>query len=171
VLNPGSFSADIKGMVKLKLLFSLCVGTAVYVILSLFAGNDGLLATRQLETELTAMSVRSARLEALNTALKTEANALQQDPEVIAAYARRLGFAAPGEKLIKVQGRAPIDLRDPGAVFPRTPVIAISEWVCKLAGISAASLTFTLLFLAGVISSAVRPRRQNSAAYGIPKYA
>jgi cell division protein FtsB len=84
-------------MVKLKLLFSLCAGTAVYVVLSLFAGNDGFLATRQLELELSAMSARSARLEALNTALQTETLALRQDPEVLAAYARRLGYATPGE--------------------------------------------------------------------------
>jgi cell division protein FtsB len=157
-------------MVKLKLLFSLCAGTAVYVALSLFAGNDGFLATRQLELELTAMSVRSARLEALNTALQTEALALQQDPEVIAAYARRLGYAAPGEKLIKVQGRAPTDaiLRDPGAALPRTPVTAISEEVCKIVGIIVASFTFALLLLAGAISSAIShtSRREIPIAYG-----
>jgi cell division protein FtsB len=162
-------------MMKLKLLFALCAGTAVYVILSLVAGNDGLMATRQLEVELTAMSVRSARLEALNTALQTETRALQQDPEVIAAYARRLGYAAPGEKLIKVQGRTPTDaiLRDPGAVLPRTPVTALSEWVCKLVGICVASLTFVLLLLAGIISSAIAPtyRRQSSSAFGTPAYA
>jgi cell division protein FtsB len=161
-------------MVKLKLLFALCVGTAVYVILSLIAGNDGLIATRQLELELTAMSVRSARLEALNTALQTETRALQQDPEVIAAYARRLGYAAPGEKLIKVQGRAPADtiLLDPGVALARTPLTALSEWVCKLVGIIAAALTFVLLLLAGIISGAIsHTRRQSPLAFGASAYA
>ena len=157
-------------MVKLKLLFALCFGTAVYVILSLVAGNDGLFATRQLEMELTAMSVHSARLEALNTALKNEAAALQQDPEVIAAYARRLGYTAPGEKLIKVQGRAPTDalLRDPGAAHPRNPITALSERVCKLMGITAAAFTFMLLLLAGIISSAISSRRESQSAFGEP---
>jgi hypothetical protein len=73
-----------------------------------------------------------------------------------------------------VQGRTPIDalLRDPGAVLPRTPITALSEETCKIAGIAVASLTFSLLLLIGLIYPLLfyPQRRQNPPVFGNAKY-
>ena len=63
-------------------------------------------------------------------------NALQKDMDVIASYAKRLGYVAEGEKLIKISGLAPYfePIFDYGFVLKSKPVVYIPEWICKSCG-------------------------------------
>jgi cell division protein FtsB len=153
-------------MIKLKFLFAVLSGTAVYVALSLVAGTDGIVASHQLEAELGAMAERTARLEALNTSLLTEHLALQHDPEVIAAYARKLGYVAPGEKLVKVQGFDDIAAaRTSGTVLPRTIPAALPEWVCKTVAFALGGLVFILSLLVEAIDALSHGKRDRTGEF------
>ncbi|AEE16942.1 FtsB family cell division protein [Treponema brennaborense] len=136
-------------MLRLKVLISICAGTLVYVLASFFGGQDGLWAMHQLELQKQDISVRVAEIAKINEELLLEYMALKQDPDVIAAYARKLGYVSEGEKLVKISGLAPqyTPLYNAGVLLKSSPVSFIPEWVCKLFGLLVGTLTFVLLLL------------------------
>ncbi|MDR3311618.1 MAG: septum formation initiator family protein [Spirochaetaceae bacterium] len=121
----------------MKILLALCAGTAVYVFISLLVGQDGFIAAKQMTSQQQLISARVSKLEAIHDSLQIEYTALQSDPEVIASYARKLGFVGADERLIKVTGLPSREtlVYDQGTVFKRDAVVALPEWICKVAGI------------------------------------
>ena len=136
-------------MSKIKALTAVFWGTLAYVLLSFFGGQDGLWAERQLEAQKREISLRTAGLARINTELQLEYQALKSDPEVIASFARKLGYVSDGEKLVKINGLPAIaqPVYDTGTVLKRSEVRSIPEWVCKLTGICIAVLVLCLLLL------------------------
>jgi cell division protein FtsB len=136
-------------MSKIKALTAVFWGTLAYVLLSFFGGQDGLWAERQLETQKHEISLRTAGLARINTELQLEYQALRSDPEVIASFARKLGYVSDGEKLVKINGLSAIaqPVYDTGTVLKRSELRSIPEWVCKLAGICVAVLVLCLFLL------------------------
>jgi cell division protein FtsB len=142
-------------MTKFRALFAIFLGTAVYVFVSLFGGQDGFWAAKQLLEQQSVISERTKAIAAINEELSFEYTSLKQDPGIIAAYARKLGYVADAEKLVKITGlpvRSPI-IYDPGTIVKRQDVTCIPEWICKLSGILVSSLTFMALLLFGAVKS------------------
>ena len=74
------------------------------MLISFLGGQNGLWAMRQLEEQRQEISINMAEIAKINEELELEYTALRNDMDVVAAYARRLGFVAEGETLVKVTG-------------------------------------------------------------------
>lgn len=142
----------------MRLLTAICLGTAVYVFVSLFGGQDGLWAASQLLVQRREINEQTSRIISLNKELSIEYAALKQDPGMIASYARKLGYVNDNEKLVKITG-LPVRysaIYDPGTVLKRQEIACIPEWICKLSGVAVSALTFMVLMLI----NALRPRER-----------
>lgn len=137
-------------MTRTKYLTAVLLGTFAYTMLSLFAGRDGTGVYRQLEKQKREISRRTAEIQKINDELSLEYTALEKDRDVIAAYARKLDYVKPGEKLVKITGLRPYQttLYDTGTVLKRSPVTYISESVCKAVGAAFFAVSLLLMFLA-----------------------
>jgi cell division protein FtsB len=136
-------------MLKIKVLVAVCLGTAVYVVVSLFGGQDGLLATRQLAEQRQQIIAWTNDIITTNIELSVKYTALKQDPDIIAAYARNLGYVSNTEKLIKISGlssRGQV-MYDPGVVLKRDEIAFLPEWVCKFSGVIVGALAFAVFIL------------------------
>ncbi|MBQ1983067.1 MAG: septum formation initiator family protein, partial [Spirochaetaceae bacterium] len=83
-------------MRKNTILLSISIGTLVYVLISLFCGQNGLWAESQLASQKMDLCNNIAQIQKINDELSLEYTALMQDNEVISAHARRLGFVNDG---------------------------------------------------------------------------
>lgn len=119
------------------------------MIFSFFVGKDGLWATEQLLSQKRYLSTHTANIEKTYEDLSIEKLALQSDLDVIAAYARKLGYIGQGEKLIKVSGLPTRDTQiyDPGTLKKHTEVKFIPDYICKLSGF----FVFLLLLLIQIL--------------------
>lgn len=159
-------------MKRFTLLFAAFLGTFVYVLLSRTGGRDGIWASHQLYKQKMELSVHAAEIQTINDELVLEYTALQKDPDVIAAYAKKLGFVGPNEHLVKITGlqAAPVSLYNTGVVLKREKIYSLSESVCKAAG--------TVVFLLVVIISALlhyseelaQNKKEHTVIKGIPLY-
>jgi cell division protein FtsB len=148
-------------MTTLKVLIALCLGAVVYVFVSLFGGQDGFWAASQLMDQQEQISGQTSNIIAINDELSLEYAALRQDPEIIGAYARKLGYVGDAEKLIKIiglpsRGRP---IYDPGTVLRRQKIEFIPEWICKLSGIVVSALVFVVFMLITVLKACIREKR------------
>jgi cell division protein FtsB len=136
-------------MSKIKVLTAVFLGTLSYVLVSLFGGQDGLWAERQLRAEQRRIGLRTAEIQGVNTELRLEYEALKGDPEVIASFARKLGYVADGEKLVKING-LPVTAQkvyNAGIALKRGDAHCIPEWICKIVGICIFALTLCFFAL------------------------
>jgi cell division protein FtsB len=139
-------------MSKVEVLAAVFLGTIVYVLISVSGGQDGLWAKRQLEAQKHEISLRTSEIMRINMDLLLEYQALKNDPDVIASYARKMGYVSNGEKLVKING-LPVHAQTvytTGTVLKRHELRYIPEWICKLSGIGVGLLVmlFFLLFRA-----------------------
>ena len=151
MLENSFFFAEIFSiMTKLyHFLAALFAGTAIYVLVSLVCGRDGILANRQLLEQKRILSSRTEEIQKITNGLELEQIALRNDDDVIAAFARNLGFVHSGEKIVKISGK---DSMNRFIFETGTPIVSevpksIPEWVCKVAGILMAAVVFLLLFI------------------------
>lgn len=148
-------------MERFRFLIAVFFGTLFYTLISLVGGEDGLLSMRQLEAQRERLSENTASIEKIHDTLTSEEDALENDPDTIAAYARKLGYvriedpAADGgagespERLIKVKGLAVKESQvfDTGTVLKHTEPRYIPEWICKVFGACVMALSYFLLLL------------------------
>lgn len=136
-------------MIRTKVLLSLCIGTFVYVLISVLGGQNGIWAMKQLEEQKKEISLHTAEIAKTNNELAMEYTALKQDGAVVAAYARRLGYVAEGEKLVKITGLAPYydPIYNAGSVKKIEPVLFIPEWICKIVAYFVALFCFVMWLL------------------------
>ena len=87
-----------------RFLTAVLAGTFVYVLISLSFGRDGLWADGQLREQRQILSDRTEEIKKINNGLELEYTALKKDPDVIAAFARKLGYVRNGEKIVKING-------------------------------------------------------------------
>ena len=155
------------------LLLAAVFGTLVYVVVSLTGGHDGLLAEKQLAQQKRVMSIHTAEIQQLNTDLSLEFTALQKDPDVMAACARRLGYVKQDEKLVKITGlpAAPVMQYNTGAVLKRHGIFFLPEWMCKVFGLTVFILSLIIILLFdyrhGIIG---KKNRKYETLKGIPVY-
>ncbi|GMO12604.1 MAG: hypothetical protein Ta2A_22560 [Treponemataceae bacterium] len=135
-------------MLKVKLIFSACLGTAVYACMLIFFSNDGLSAYKSLEAQKYEISKQLNEITGTNNELYLQYNALKQDSDVIASYARKLGYVSDNEKLLKINGLKPLPdmVYDPGSMKTATKETFVSEYFCKTAGLLT-GIVFFLFFV------------------------
>lgn len=119
------------------------------MLISFLGGQNGLWAMRQLEEQRQVISINMAEISKINEELELEYTALRNDMDVVAAYARRLGFVAEGETLIKVTGLPTYytTMYDTGSVMRKTEVKYIPESISKIMGIVVTALMMVLLVM------------------------
>ena len=134
-------------MKYLRGLIAVFFGTLVYVVSSSAVGVDGIWAQKQLEEQKRILSLNDAKLKMINEDLKLEKLALEKDMDVIASYARKLGFVSPGEKIVKIMGLGENSaaVYDFGTVLKHQKVQTIPEEFCKAIGFAVGLLVYLLL--------------------------
>lgn len=143
--------ADNTGMLSFRFLISVCLGTLAYVVISIFGGQDGIWAYRQLEEQKQVISANLFKIEEINNRLQQEMQELQYDPAAIAAHARKLGYVADNETLVKISGLKPLyePTYDAGTMVRREALMFIPEWACKCFGLLVAVLSLVTGMLWG----------------------
>ena len=150
------------------MLSAVFIGTFVYVLLSIFAGRDGIIVYNRLQKQKRAISRQTSLIQKIHDELSLERTALEKDTDVIAAYARKLDYVSEGEKLVKITGLRPYEatLYDTGTVMRRTPIAFMSERTCKACGIAFFALTLVLLALTGESGEAMARKKKKQSFAG-----
>ena len=122
-----------KNMNRFHFLLSICCAVLVYVCISVLAGQEGIWAYNQLKAHKIFLSLHVEALQRLNRQLVSDDNALRSDSDVIAAYAKKMGFVRDGERLVKISGisETPAFVYDPGTRVMRPEIIFVPEWIAK----------------------------------------
>ena len=94
-------------MNRTKYLLSVLSGVLAYVLLSLSVGQNSLRCYKNLQEQKQLISLRTVEIQNINSELTLEHSALQNDKDVIAAYARKLDYVGEGEQLVKINGLKP----------------------------------------------------------------
>ena len=136
-------------MKRMYFLISVSIGTLIYVLVSLFFGAGGLWAESRLIKQRNLLSENVREIQKINDELELEYTALLEDPEVIASYARNLGFVKEGEHIVRFTGGAklPEKIYSTGSYYDIEKIQFIPEWICKVLGISVFALCLVLFFL------------------------
>lgn len=147
-------------MSHIKFLISLIIGIAIYTVFSVVAGQNGILAYRQLYEQKLALTEHVSELNAINESLVTDYRALQSDRATIESFAKKLGLVEDGQFLVKINGLSEQELRvyDTGTVMRIEPVTYIDERSCKIAGIAGFFVSL-MLFLIQSLSVYARNSR------------
>ena len=89
---------------SIRLAISVWLSVAVFFILSLVSGPDGLSSYKKLEEYKSSLEGNIVRLDSINSGLKKESQRLMTDSDEIKVKARELGYFAPDEGMILVKG-------------------------------------------------------------------
>ncbi|MCR4939696.1 MAG: septum formation initiator family protein [Treponemataceae bacterium] len=137
-------------MTRIKFMISVCIGTFIYILLSIIAGRNGFYAYNQLYEQKLRLTANVSSLMKVNEQLQSEYDALKTDRSIIESYARSLGFSYDGERIIKITGIgvAEHNVYDTGTVVKIQEITFVPEYICKIAGLIAfcVSMIFMLLF-------------------------
>jgi cell division protein FtsB len=88
----------------LKYLFAVWAGLLIYSLLAFSFGPRGIMAYNHLRGEQTRQETNMERLWQINLELENTMSALLHDRDTLAVFARELGYAAPGERFIRIVG-------------------------------------------------------------------
>lgn len=143
-----------------RTLIAILAGTFVYALVSLTFGRDGIVADGQLFEQKRALSARAEEIQRITNSLELEYAALKKDPDVIAAFARKIGYVAQGEKLLKINGLVSSEVEnfDTGAVLKITEPFYIPEWFCKFTGFLVFFVVYSYLYLEDIKQKVVALR-------------
>jgi hypothetical protein len=110
-----------------KYFFALWVGIGINALLSITYGTAGFSAYRQLEAERDKQKSNLETLARINKDLENEMDGLRYDRDTLIIHARDLGFAAAGERFIRIVGLGGVKKprTEPGQVY----AAAIPEYV------------------------------------------
>lgn len=136
-------------MRHIKYLLPVVVCTFVYVLLSVMFGQNSIKCYSDMEYQKKIISKQTSKLQNINNELTLELTALQNDKDVIAAYARKLNYVKSDEKIVKINGLKPAQttLYDTGSVIYHEKTIFLAEKYCKIIALFFCFLTFILVFL------------------------
>lgn len=160
-------------MIHSKVLVSAFLGTLVYAVLVLYGGQNGVKSYNDLYEQKKIVARATTQMEFLNNDLTLESKALQKDKEVIAAYARQLGYVFPGEHLVKINGLSQYQssLYDVGTVQKHTEGTYFSEQFCKFVGLLVFTVSLlVMLSVAFARGEVVFRKKSNQIVQGIPVY-
>ena len=143
----------------------------MYVVISLSGGRDGVLAERQLQDQKRILSSKTEEIQRINDSLQLEYTALEKDADVIAAFARKLGYVKEGERLVRINGLASANdfIFDAGRPVKAAEPFCLPEWFCKLLGVIAFALVYGVELLYD-FRRWLFERRRAMSMKGIPVY-
>lgn len=161
-----------------KFLSAALAGTIVYVLVSFTCGKDGLWAEDQLREQKRILSARADEIQRINESLFLEFTALEKDPDVIAGFARKMGYVRDGEKIVKIKGFVSSDdyHYETGTPVKYAEPYALPEWLCKVSGILMFFTAWLYISLRGLKSKAPaaekkeRAKKNKIKMRGIPVY-
>jgi hypothetical protein len=107
-----------------RYLIPLWVGVFVYTLFSICFGAKGISAFNQLKAERDRELANIEILKGINSELESTRDSLSTDKGNFNVYARELGYAARGERFIRIIGLGGLQkpMVSPGQlVFPRDP--------------------------------------------------
>lgn len=160
-------------MKRIKYLLAVLSGVLVYVLICITCGRNGIWAQNQLLEQKRGISANTQYIQNINEELKLEKTAIQNDKDVIAAYARKLDYVSDGEKLVKIQGLGTLQnmMYETGTVMKAKEVLYIPEWVCKAGGLLVGTLVLIMMFLYDVSYGNITFRKKHyETVAGIPVY-
>ncbi len=147
-------------MFRLKFLLAACLGTMVYVALSIFLGPEGFAAQSKLEKERQFLQQNVQKIQQINESLSVDYTSLRVDADVIAGYAKTLGYIYDGERILKINGiqnTVPFNT-DVGKAIQIKEIRGIPEWLCKMCGF-VVFLFFLLLFFLDTVRTELHNRK------------
>lgn len=161
-------------MKTVKYLTAVLAGTFIYVLFSVSFGRNGFWAFNQLEEQKRVISAHTQNIQNINDELNLERTAIANDMDVIAAYARKLDYVFPDEKLVKINGLGEVrsSMYESGTVLKHKPVAFVPEWVCKACGLVITGLLFILMFLYDISQGNISFKKKDDVEtiQGIPVY-
>lgn len=159
-------------MKRAKYLFSIFFGTLVYVLLSMTLGQNSFKCFNQMEEQKRYLSKQTSLIQNINSELELELTALQNDKDVIVAYARKLDYVSNDEKLVKINGLKPAQttLYDTGTVLRHVEPGYLDEKYCKIIAIFFSLMLTIIMVLVDVNNGNFGNREKNKIVTGIPVY-
>lgn len=160
-------------MNRTKYLWTIVIGTLFYVALSVTVGQNGLRCYKQMEEQKRIISKQASDIQNINTELKLELTALQNDKAVLAAYARKLDYVSDDEKLVKITGLKPAQttLYDTGTVLRHEEPTYVSEKWCKILGLFFFVLSFVIVLLSDISKGNIKLKKEEKTfVKGVPIY-
>ena len=136
-------------MKKLRFLIPLLISIMVYVGINFIWGQNGIWALKQITQQKLELNNTIEKLESLNKELEMLRIEFSVDKEAIASYAKKIGFVAEGEKIVKISGIAK-DLEpvlDCGSLYHITPIDFLPEWAIKVLSLVSFIITYAFIFL------------------------
>lgn len=145
-------------MERFRLLLAVFAGTLFYTLIAITGGRDGIWAASQLQSQKQELSAHTAKIEKTYGELSLEKIALEKDLDVIASYAKKLGYVSEGEKLVKLSGLSTreVHIFDPGTVERHRDVSYIPEWICKFCSLLVMIMVYLVFLLWDLQNGLVR---------------
>ena len=130
-------------------LISVSIATLVYSLVNLFFGSTGLWAEAQLVKQRNKLAQNVTEIKKINDELSLEYTSLLKDSDVIASYARKLGFVREGEHIVRFTGGLKMNekIYSAGSYYECENIQYIPEWICKVLGLSVFFLCMILSLL------------------------
>lgn len=155
-----------------RVLVAALAGTVIYVLVSFTCGKDGIWADGQLREQKRILSARADEIQKINDSLSLEYTALEKDPDVIAGFARKMGYVRDGEKVVKINGLINIDEYhfETGTPVKSVEPYSLPEWFCKLAGLLMFFVTYLYLMLKDFRVKDAAVKKNKVKIKGIPVY-
>ncbi|MBQ7158710.1 MAG: septum formation initiator family protein [Treponema sp.] len=157
-------------MKRFRFLCAALAGTFVYVLISLSGGRDGFWAKQQLQEQKRLLSARTQEIQNITDSLELEFKALDKDPDVIAAFARKLGYIKSGEKIVKINGldSDTVFHFKTGIPLKATEPYTLPEWFCK----GFALVVFVIVYVLLILDDYRKGRftKKRTTVQGIPIY-
>ena len=155
-----------------RILVAALAGTAIYVLVSFTCGTDGIWANGQLREQKRILSARADEIQKINDSLTLEYTALEKDPDVIAGFARKMGYVRDGEKVVKINGLISLDEYhfETGTPIKSIEPYSLPEWFCKVAGLLMFFVTYLYLMVKDFRVKDGATKKSKVRIKGIPVY-
>jgi cell division protein FtsB len=134
----------------LKYLVALWVAVTFYAVTSVFIGDIGFVAYRELARERDKQKLNIETLSEKNRELEGLQDALLYDSDTIAVYARDLGFGREDEAFIRIVGFGE-RVKQPAAVGELTPVIKRKHTPDRVLRLIASCTGLGIIILLGIL--------------------
>ena len=145
-----------------RILISIAIGTFCYACISLIFGESGILAEKQLQSQKDMLVANINKIQTAQDMLVLKQRALTEDMDVIASYAKQIGYISEGERLLKISG-IPNSLPkqiEIGKKYLKTEIVFVEEWIIKSCGIFLFFLSYIVHFLLTFNSKAEYRKKQ-----------
>ena len=155
-----------------RVLIAALSGTAIYVLVSFTCGTDGIWADGQLREQKRILSARADEIQKINDSLNLEYTALEKDPDVIAGFARKMGYVRDGEKVVKINGLIALDEYhfETGTPIKYAEPYSLPEWFCKVSGLLMFFVTYLYLVVKDFRPKENMAKKNKLRIKGIPVY-